>query len=53
VALWAREAEVAAAIAQGENPRYLPGIRFEAGIAAGTDPAAACQADAVLLVTPA
>ena len=54
VALWARDAETAAAIADGANPRYLPGIDVETGIAATTDLVAALDtADCVLAVTPA
>lgn len=52
--LWARDAEIAAAISSGENPRYLPGIAFGKGIEATTDMEAALdRADCVLAVTPA
>jgi glycerol-3-phosphate dehydrogenase (NAD(P)+) len=52
--LWARDAESAAAISAGENPRYLPGIAFGKGIEATTDMEAAFKgADCVLAVTPA
>ena len=52
--LWARDAESAAAISAGENPRYLPGIEFGKGIEATTDMGAALSsADCVLAVTPA
>src|SRR5690606_22618295 len=54
VRLWARDAQMAAAIAKGENPRYLPGISFDTGIASTTDlHAALADADCVLSVTPA
>ncbi len=54
VSLWARDAEMCAAIGRGENPRYLPGIAFDTGIAATTDLGAALGgADCVLAVTPA
>jgi glycerol-3-phosphate dehydrogenase (NAD(P)+) len=54
VRLWARDAGTAAAIARGENQRYLPGIAIEAGIEATTDLAAALTGtDCVLAVTPA
>lgn len=54
VTMWAREAASAEAIARGENPRYLPGIAFETGIATTTDLAAALAGtDCVLVVTPA
>lgn len=52
--LYARDTETVAAIARGENPRYLPGIRIEPGIAATSDIAEALAgADCVLAVTPA
>jgi glycerol-3-phosphate dehydrogenase (NAD(P)+) len=52
--LWARNAEDAAAISAGENPRYLPGIEFGKGIEATTEMEAALdRADCVLAVTPA
>ena len=54
VVLWAREAEVVTAIsATAENPIFLPGIKLERGIRATSELAAAAQADAVLLTTPA
>jgi len=54
VRLYARDAETVAAIGRGENPRYLPGIAIEPGIAATSDIASALdRADCVLAVTPA
>lgn len=54
VRLYARDAETVAAIARGENPRYLPGIMIEPGIAATSGMAEALDgADCVLAVTPA
>lgn len=54
VSLWARDAEIAAAIRQGENPRYLPGIAIDQGIEATTSLAEALEgADCILAVTPA
>jgi glycerol-3-phosphate dehydrogenase (NAD(P)+) len=54
VRLYARDTDTVAAIARGENPRYLPGISIEPGIAATSDIAAALDgADCVLAVTPA
>lgn len=54
VRLFARDAETVVAIARGENPRYLPGIRIAPGIVATSDIAAALDgADCVLAVTPA
>lgn len=54
VRLWARDAAVVAAIQQGGNPRYLPGIAIDAGIAASTESAEALNGAAcVLAVTPA
>ncbi|HEV2162589.1 MAG TPA: NAD(P)H-dependent glycerol-3-phosphate dehydrogenase [Stellaceae bacterium] len=54
VVLWAREAEVVTAISTAaENPIFLPGIKLERGIRATSELAAAAQADAVLLTTPA
>src|SRR4051794_30748648 len=54
VVLWAREAEVVAAINERhENPLFLPDIAIDAAIAATGDLAAAAAADAVLLVVPA
>jgi glycerol-3-phosphate dehydrogenase (NAD(P)+) len=53
VILWAREAEVVAAIGSGrENKLFLPGIQLPDTVVATGDMAAACRADAVLLVTP-
>lgn len=52
--LWARDVAMVEAIGRGENPRYLPGIPFEHGIAATTDLAEALGgADCVLAVVPA
>ncbi|MDE2167058.1 MAG: NAD(P)-dependent glycerol-3-phosphate dehydrogenase [Alphaproteobacteria bacterium] len=54
VALWAREAEVVAAINDsGENAPFLPGVKLAAGIRATGDLSVAARADAVLLATPA
>jgi glycerol-3-phosphate dehydrogenase (NAD(P)+) len=54
VILWAREAEVVAAINERhENPLFLPGIAVDPAIAATGDLAVATGADAVLLVVPA
>ena len=54
VRLWARDAETVAAIRRGENPRYLPGVKIDAGIEATTDSAEALDgAGCVLAVTPA
>lgn len=54
VRLYARDPETVAAIGRGENPRYLPGIAIEPGIAATSDIGAALDgADCVLAVTPA
>lgn len=54
VTLWARDSESVEAIRSGTNPRYLPGISFEAGIATTTDLAVALAGtDCVLVVTPA
>src|SRR5690606_7262024 len=54
VRLWARDAGAVAAIGRGENPRYLPGVKIDAGIEAMTDSAEALDgADCVLAVTPA
>lgn len=54
VVLWAHEPEVARAVAETrENSRYLPGLTLPEGIVATTDLAAAADAEAVLLVTPA
>ncbi|TPL47285.1 NAD(P)H-dependent glycerol-3-phosphate dehydrogenase [Mesorhizobium sp. B2-4-6] len=54
IRLYARDTETVAAVAHGENPRYLPGIRIAPGIAATSDLATALDgADCVLAVTPA
>jgi glycerol-3-phosphate dehydrogenase (NAD(P)+) len=54
VRLWARDADMIAAIGRGENPRYLPGVKVDAGIRATTDSAEALDgAGCVLAVTPA
>jgi glycerol-3-phosphate dehydrogenase (NAD(P)+) len=54
VILWAREAEVVAAINRDHaNPLFLPGIPLDPGIAATASLAAAAQVDALLLVAPA
>lgn len=54
VRLWARDADMVAAMGQGENPRYLPGVKIDAGIEATTDSAEALAgAGCVLAVTPA
>ncbi|MDE2227748.1 MAG: NAD(P)-dependent glycerol-3-phosphate dehydrogenase [Alphaproteobacteria bacterium] len=54
VVLWAREAEVVAAIADtNSNPMFLPGIKLAAGVRATHDLAVAARADAVLLAAPA
>ena len=54
VSLWARDVETVEAISRGENPRYLPGIPIEHGIAATTDIGTAlADADCVLAVVPA
>lgn len=54
VRLWARDADMVAAIRRGENPRYLPGVKVDPGIAATTDGAEAlADAQCVLVVTPA
>jgi glycerol-3-phosphate dehydrogenase (NAD(P)+) len=54
VALWGRDANVAAAIdATHENPRYLPGVALPDALRATTDLAAAmADADLVLVVVP-
>jgi glycerol-3-phosphate dehydrogenase (NAD(P)+) len=52
--LYARDAGTVAAIHRGENPRYLPGIAIEPGIAATSDIGTALtDADCVLAVAPA
>lgn len=54
VTLWARDPETTRSILQGENPRYLPGIRLPEGVAATTDIAQALEGtDCVLAVVPA
>ncbi|MBZ9797073.1 NAD(P)H-dependent glycerol-3-phosphate dehydrogenase [Mesorhizobium sp. ES1-4] len=54
VRLFARDPETVASIAQGQNPRYLPGIAIAPGIEATSDIGAALAgADCVLAVTPA
>jgi glycerol-3-phosphate dehydrogenase (NAD(P)+) len=54
IILWAREAEVVAAINERhENPLFLPGIAVDPAIAATGELAVAAAADAVLLVVPA
>lgn len=54
VRLWAREPEIAQAIAAtGENPVYMPGFKLSANITAGADlPAAVQGAGLILMVTP-
>jgi glycerol-3-phosphate dehydrogenase (NAD(P)+) len=53
--LWARQADVAAAITEiHENPRYLPGLALPPTLTATTDVAAALDgADLVVLAVPA
>jgi glycerol-3-phosphate dehydrogenase (NAD(P)+) len=54
VRLWARDTAMVEAIRQGENPRYLPGVKVDAGIEATTSWTDALSgADCVLAVTPA
>jgi glycerol-3-phosphate dehydrogenase (NAD(P)+) len=54
VRLWAREPEVARAIAdQRENTLFLPGVRLDPEIAATTALAGPADADILLLVPPA
>ena len=54
VVLWAREAEVVAAVnGRHKNPLFLPGIALDPDIVATGELAAAAAADAVLLVVPA
>jgi glycerol-3-phosphate dehydrogenase (NAD(P)+) len=55
VVLWAREAEVVAAVNRDHaNPLFLPGVALEPGIVATADLVEAARgADALLLVTPA
>lgn len=53
--IWARDRETVRAIQEhNENPRYLPGIRFDPGLEATSDMARALDgADCVLVATPA
>jgi len=54
VVLWAREAEVVAAInARHGNPLFLPGVALDPAMRATGELAEAAAADAVLLVVPA
>ncbi len=54
VTLWARdEATVLAINANGENPRYLPGIRIEGPVEATSEIKIAASAGAVILAVPA
>ncbi|MER8577244.1 NAD(P)H-dependent glycerol-3-phosphate dehydrogenase [Mesorhizobium sp. M1423] len=54
VRLFARDQDSVAAIGRGENPRYLPGIALDPGIAATSDiKLALADADCVLAVAPA
>jgi len=54
VLLWAREAEVVAAINDSHiNPLFLPGVALDPSIRATADIAEAARADALLLVVPA
>ena len=54
IRLYARDGETVAAIHRGDNPRYLPGIAIETGIAATSDIGTAlADADCVLAVAPA
>jgi glycerol-3-phosphate dehydrogenase (NAD(P)+) len=54
IRLWAREAEIVAAINQRhENPVFLPGVVLDPAIIATGDLAATANADAILLVVPA
>jgi glycerol-3-phosphate dehydrogenase (NAD(P)+) len=53
-AIWAREPDVAQAInAKHENPLFLPGIKLDPELKAGSDPAVLAGADAILLAVPA
>jgi glycerol-3-phosphate dehydrogenase (NAD(P)+) len=52
VRLWARSAEVCAAIARGENERYLPGVRIPAGVEATHELAALADCDPLVMVVP-
>ena len=54
VTLWAREAEVAAAVnAEHQNPLFLPGVELDPGIVATGDLLAMAEADVILAVAPA
>lgn len=54
VTLWAREADVVAAINTArQNPQFLPGIPLPAGITATADLAAIAACDIILVVVPA
>ena len=55
VTLWARDAEIASAIAGAhENPRYLPGVSLPSSLTATTNVAVALDgADLVVLAVPA
>ncbi len=54
VILWAREVEVVNAInGARRNPLYLPGVPIHEGVTATSDIAAACDTQAILMVTPA
>lgn len=54
VVLWARESAVVSAInEQHRNTMFLPDVALDKGITATADFAAACDADALLLVVPA
>ncbi|OSZ71989.1 glycerol-3-phosphate dehydrogenase [Sphingomonas sp. IBVSS1] len=54
VTLWAREADVIAAINAGrENPQFLPGVPLPAGITATADLGDIAVCDIVLVVVPA
>lgn len=54
VVLWGRDPDMLRAIDERrENPRYLPGIAIDPGVATTAEVTAACQADAVLMVLPA
>ncbi len=54
VVIWAREAEVVSAInGEHRNPVFLPDIPIKDTVRATGTQAEACEADAILLVTPA
>jgi glycerol-3-phosphate dehydrogenase (NAD(P)+) len=54
VTLYAREPEVVVAVNRdGENPLFLPGVKFDAPVAAVGDMAALAACDLILNVTPA